>query len=156
MELKEALTQQQAKQVRLRQMRESVAAELTRLEGELEEVTADVAVLSRLVARYEGGIVPPGAQDGVPALAPEGQADALDWQHLPRMQAVERVLHEASEPVGRPYIHQVLLDRGRDDPPDTIQAALGHLKLKGRATQSGRGLWIPLNRANGADTQGDD
>jgi hypothetical protein len=146
MELKEALAQQQAKQDRLRQVREGVAAELARLDGELDEITADVSVLSRLVAHYEGDTA---AKALVVAQTLDSPADGADWQHLSRMKAVERVLNEFSEPVEPPDIRQVLRDHGRDDTSKNIHAALGHLKIKHRATQVGRGKWIPLNRANG-------
>jgi hypothetical protein len=152
MELKDALAQQQAKEARVRQLREGVAAELARIDSELDEITADVTVLSRLVARYEGGAVTSSAQVTVQIPMTDSQSDAV-WQSLPRMNAVERVLHEASGPVSPARVGDVLLEHGRDDTSKNIHAALGHLKLKGRATQSGRGLWIPLNRANGQSTE---
>jgi hypothetical protein len=92
--------------------------------------------------------VTPAVQAAALTEATEGQVNAVDWRQLPRTQAVERVLNESS-PVGPARIHQVLLERGRDDDAHSIHAALGHLKLKHRATQVSRGLWVPLNKANG-------
>jgi hypothetical protein len=148
MELKEAFAQAQDRLAHLRQRRESALAELAQIDSELKEVADDEAVLARLVARYEGVTVPVQASDPA-APVREGNPQATDWRGLPRMQAVERALIEADEPLSPMRVHQVLLQHGRADAPRTVHAALGHLKIKHRATQSDRGLWVPLSKANG-------
>jgi putative heme iron utilization protein len=141
MELKQAQAQAQSKLAHLRQRRESLAAELAQVDGELEEAVADEAVLSRWAERYESVAATVPAQE------------ATDWRSLSRMVAVERVLLEANEPLSPTNVNRALLDHGRDDLPSHVHAALGHLKGRNRATQAERGLWIHPSKSNGQSAE---
>ena len=80
------------------------------------------------------------AEDQPAAEAPE-EAPADGWA-INRVEAVARVLREATEPLSPGIIVELLSRVGRSDDMKDVAAALSHLKKRGRATNVSRGMWV--------------
>lgn len=98
------------------------------------KLTEQRETLRNLAGQYGVG----GEHDGVS----EEDIGNSDWTGLPRLDAVERVLREAGQPIHLRKIEQVLAAHGREDQPAVVSAALAHLKSKRKSAISvSRGVW---------------
>lgn len=78
---------------------------------------------------------------GEPFAAIEDDMEAVRWRTLPRIEAVEAVLAEATAPLHRHEVTELLHGHARTDEVDDVSAALSFLSRNGRAERLEGNRW---------------
>lgn len=124
-----------------KQRQEDLEAKLAQVGTEIEALHEELRGLRLAQARREGR--PP---EDIDAEAETSEYEV--WTKMTRLGAVERVLAESQGPKSPSAIARLLSERGRDDRPVLVSAALAHLKRQGRVVQAQYGLWTLPGKAD--------
>jgi hypothetical protein len=110
-----------------------------RCDQHLQEMQAEYHGIESYVQRHEHQPQERVQEGPTSSLAPGPVADGWD---INRVEAVARVLGEATEPLSPGEIVEALSRVGRVDTMKDVAAALSHLKRRGRADNVSRGRWV--------------
>jgi hypothetical protein len=113
--------------------------QVERCDQHLQEMQAEYHGIASYVQRREHQPQEKVQEEPTSSVAAGPVADGWD---INRVEAVARVLGEASEPLSPGEIVEVLSQIGRSDTMKDVAAALSHLKKRGRADNVSRGRWV--------------
>jgi hypothetical protein len=113
--------------------------QVDRCDQHLQEMQAEYQGIASYVQRHEHQPQEQVQEESTSRVAAGPVADG--WE-INRVEAVARVLGEASEPLSPGEIVEALSEVGRSDTMKDVAAALSHLKKRGRADNVSRGRWV--------------
>lgn len=155
-ETEDALSELQA---RAKALEEALAA----VHSDIAERKQDLDAFKQAYARYTGESLPPpipvtGGHLTMEQLARtiemagtekygdiENDMEAVRWRALPRIDAVESVLADASAPLHRHEVTELLHSHGRTDDVEDVSAALSFLSRNGRAGRTDGNRWVAID-----------
>jgi hypothetical protein len=142
---RQALESLQAEIEQTQAVRAHAQQQVEKCDQLLQELQAEYHGIESYVQRHEPPPLEEFRQEPTSSVAAGPVADGWD---INRVEAVARVLSEASRPLSPGEIVEALSQVGRSDTMKDVAAALSHLKKRGRADNVSRGRWVYGKRPN--------